>query len=263
MPYLSRNSRWLLGVVVLACALGRVAAAGEFGPAGPPVGFGAPPAETPGHWNHQRSAAQPLDGSAVGIAVSQSPPALQYPETAASGAAELIAPASANAPRPIDAAQPLPLAPPAGDAPGEARRGEMPALVTGAASLGIVLGLFLLVVWVARRGMPKSAAMLPRDVFEILGRAPFIGRQNVHLVRCGHKLLLVHVTPTAAQTLTEITESAEVERLVDACQGPAGGSAFKQILQQFGSPPRDRRYFERREAAELDFGHLEAAHKGG
>ena len=50
------------------------------------------------------------------------------------------------------------------------------------------------------------------------GRAPLAGRQHVHLLRCGSKLLLVSVTPGGAETLTEVTDPAEVDRLAGLCR---------------------------------------------
>ncbi|MEX2112680.1 MAG: flagellar biosynthetic protein FliO, partial [Pirellulales bacterium] len=88
-------------------------------------------------------------------------------------------------------------------------------------------------------------------------------RQQVHLVRCANKVLLVCVSPTSAQTLTEITDPHEVEQLLIVCRGPSsGGAAFDKILEQFGQPtsaaPRDRRFAPRDQENEVDFSHLEA-----
>jgi flagellar biogenesis protein FliO len=137
----------------------------------------------------------------------------------------------------------------------------MPPVATAATSLGIVLGLFMLVMWVARRGAAGDVARLPAEAVEVLGRAPFVGRQHVHLVRCGNKLLLVWVTPTTLATLTEITDPVEVERLLDLCQPEAGGgSPLRHVLERFGNSSRDRHYAGRHEASEIDFSQLEAMH---
>ena len=45
------------------------------------------------------------------------------------------------------------------------------SLITVAASLGIVLGLFFVLMWCFRRGMPKSTRSLPPEVVEVLGKA--------------------------------------------------------------------------------------------
>jgi flagellar biogenesis protein FliO len=85
--------------------------------------------------------------------------------------------------------------------------------------------------------MPKGSRLLPSDVVEVLGRAPLAGRQQMHLVRCGNKLLLVSVTSGGAETLTEITEPEEVDRLAGLCRAAHPQSAtatFRHVLQQFG-----------------------------
>jgi flagellar biogenesis protein FliO len=151
----------------------------------------------------------------------------------------------------------LPLsAPPAEEKKGW-RAGEMPALATGAASLGIVLGLFLVIIWAVRRGLPRGAGVLPGDAVEVLGRAPFVGKQHVHLVRCGNKLLLVCVSPGSVQTLTEITDPAEVERLAGLAQGRrAAPGSFRETLEQFAPPP-NQRYFTERDAEEVSLAMLD------
>ena len=131
----------------------------------------------------------------------------------------------------------------------------MPVWLSGAASLGLVLGLFLLVVWAVRRGMPRNAGVLPREALEVLGRAPLVGRQQVHLVRCGNKILLLCVSATNVQTITEITDSAEVARLAAICQrtAPAASLSFRQAIGQLGRQ-RDDGYLTDEQAEELDFG---------
>jgi flagellar biogenesis protein FliO len=131
--------------------------------------------------------------------------------------------------------------------------GDLPPLASTAASLGLVVGLFLLVAWVVRRGMPKGAGLLPSDAVEVLGRAPFVGRQQVHLVRCGNKIVLVTVTPSGTQTLTEISDPAEVDRLQNLCQ-PAATGSLRGWLSQF-TQPRGSDYREPPDG--LDFRHLE------
>jgi flagellar biogenesis protein FliO len=126
--------------------------------------------------------------------------------------------------------------------PGKALRPEtakkppdLNALITAAGGLGIVIGIFLLGTWIFRRSAPQGLTRLPGEVFEILGRAPLAGRQQVHLIRCGTKLLLVSVTPTGAETLTEITDPEEVDRLAGICcrtHPQSSSAAFRQIFEQ-------------------------------
>ena len=115
---------------------------------------------------------------------------------------------------------------------------RLPSLGPMASGLAIVLGLFLAAAWVLRRAAPKSATLLPGEVVEVLGRAPLAGRQQMHLLRCGNKLLLVSVTPTGAETLTEVTDPVEVDRLSGLCRQAHPQSAtatFRQVFQQRGT----------------------------
>lgn len=103
------------------------------------------------------------------------------------------------------------------------------------AGLAITVGLLLSFVWLVRSMTPKSSRPLPRDVVEVLGRAPLGSKQMTQLVRVGHKLLLIAITPEGAETLTEITDPAEVARLVAACDTNSGrGSTaeFDSMLRQ-------------------------------
>ena len=134
----------------------------------------------------------------------------------------------------------------------------MRPLVTGAASLGIVLGLFLLVVWTVRRTAPRGAGWLPPEAVEVLGRVPLAGRQQAHLVRCGNKIVLLSVTPGGVETLTEITDPMEVDRLESICRhGGTAASPLKQFLARFGAQPGGAAVGGE-QAESPDFRHLEA-----
>ena len=109
-------------------------------------------------------------------------------------------------------------------------------LATGLASLAVVLGLFFIAAWAVRRALPQTPTNLPSEVIEVLGRTPIAGRQFAHLVRCGNKLLLVYLAPGCVETLTEITDAAEVDRLAGICRQvhPQSATAsFRNIFQQF------------------------------
>jgi flagellar biogenesis protein FliO len=93
-------------------------------------------------------------------------------------------------------------------------------LTTMLGSLALVLALFFVLVWVMRRAMPAGSRQLPSDVIEILGRAPLPGKQQqMQLVRCGQKLLLLASSASGVTTLTEITDEDEVDRLTRLCRG--------------------------------------------
>ena len=117
--------------------------------------------------------------------------------------------------------------------------GGLKSLVTVASSLAVVLGLFLVVAWAMRRAVPGASVVLPSEVMEVLGRATLAGREQVHLLRCGSKLLLVSVSQTGVEPLTEITDPDEVSRLAGLCRQSQPGSttaAFRQVFQQLARP---------------------------
>jgi flagellar biogenesis protein FliO len=135
-----------------------------------------------------------------------------------------------------------PLAPRGRAASGEASIAPGGPLLTTLGSLAVVLCLFFAVAWIMRRGTPHALAMLPGEVVEILGRAALPGRHQMHLVRCGQKLLLVAVSTTGADTLTEITDPAEVDRLCGLCRESHPKSAtatFRSIFNQLGRESRE------------------------
>lgn len=109
------------------------------------------------------------------------------------------------------------------------------SLLKVAGALGLVLGLFLIVAWGLRRGGRTNPPPLPSEVLEVLGRTVLAGRQHVHLIRLGRKLILVSLTPAGIETLSEVTEPEEVDRLAGLCRQAMPGSAtaaFREVLQQ-------------------------------
>jgi flagellar biogenesis protein FliO len=137
----------------------------------------------------------------------------------------------------------------------------LPSLWTMLAGLGVVLGLFLIVAWALRRSLPKGANLLPREALEVLGRGVIAGRQNVHLLRCGNKLLLVSITPAGIETLTEISDPAEVDRLAGICYQAhphSATSAFRQVFQQFGDDRSARGFFGPATRDRVDFSNFDA-----
>jgi len=184
------------------------------------------------------SAAEPPDS---GPAEGGSPP--RDDQTEAAGAAEPppVEASSETASRPVERAG-FPRLAAAGRT---ARQGGQSAtdgnpatrsIATVISSLAIVLGLFCIVAWLIRRAAPSGSGVLPSDVFEVLGRASIAKGQQVQLLRCGDKLLLVCTTPEGTETLTEIEHPDQVTRLAGLCKSAQAGSAtaaFRQAFQQF------------------------------
>lgn len=109
-----------------------------------------------------------------------------------------------------------------------------------AASLGVVIGLFLMFAWVGKKKLPKLGGPLPKEVFQVVGKSQLSGKQKLELVRIGGKLILLCVTSSGVETLTEITDPIEVERLLALVRQDSPGSisgSFNEILSQMGGKP--------------------------
>jgi len=137
----------------------------------------------------------------------------------------------------------------------------MPSLGTTVGSLAVVIGLFLIVVWGMRRALPGHVATLPKEVVDVLGRAALASRQQVYLLRCGNKLLLVAVTPAGVETLTEIVDPFEVDRLAGLCiqsQPHSTTAAFRQFFHQFEQEPAAASSPDSDRTSPLDAGYARA-----
>lgn len=162
---------------------------------------------------------------------------------------EASPPAPTPQTRPLPArgqSNPIPLAPPGNtdrsrEDANAGKSGGAQSLVTIGSSLAIVLGLFFVVAWMMRRTTPGVVALLPSPVLEVLGRAPLGARQQVHLIRLGNKLVLLSVTPAGVESLSEVTEPEEVDRLTGLCrqsQPNSSTAVFQQIMRQFSGESR-------------------------
>ncbi len=137
-------------------------------------------------------------------------------------------------------------------------------------ALAVVLGLFLLVAGLVRRGSKRSNGRLPEEVVSVLGRVPLAARQFAELIRVGNKLVLVSRTPGGAEPLVEITDPAEIDRIVGLCRQTSTKSStaeFDQIFRQLadetapvGFLGNESSRVDARTAAATD---LFAAYRGG
>lgn len=109
-----------------------------------------------------------------------------------------------------------------------------------AASLFVVVGLFLIFAWLGKKNMKPGSSRLSKEIIQVLGKSQLSGKQQLELVRVGQKLLLLCVTPSGVETLTEITEPGEVERLLTIVRQDSPGSmtaTFQDVLSQMGHKP--------------------------
>ncbi len=120
----------------------------------------------------------------------------------------------------------------------------MQSLYTMGTGLAIVIGAFLLFAWTLRRSgrLRAGRGILPDDAVSVLGRVSLTPKQVAQLIKVGNKLVLVALTPGGAETLTEVTDPAEVDRLMGLCQqrdSQSATQAFEQVFQSFSreAPP--------------------------
>jgi flagellar biogenesis protein FliO len=117
---------------------------------------------------------------------------------------------------------------------------KLESFSTAGAGLAIVIGLFLICVWMLRRGGAKTSGVLPADAFAVLGRAALTPQSFAHLLRLGNKLVLVAMSPDGIQPLTEVTDPMEVDRLTGLCaagRGHGPSAEFQQVLAQLSREP--------------------------
>jgi flagellar biogenesis protein FliO len=110
-------------------------------------------------------------------------------------------------------------------------------LKTLGAALSVVLGLLLALVWIVKRAAPKGVQVAPRDVARVIARVPLAAKQQAQLLHVGNKILLVSISPGGSETLAEIDDQAEVQRIVALCQQSDAGSAkktFDDVFRSFG-----------------------------
>jgi len=117
---------------------------------------------------------------------------------------------------------------------------QLESFASAGAGLGIVIGLFLLCMWLLRRSGPKPTSALPQEAVAVLGRVPLAARHFAHLIQVGRKLVLVSVTPDGVSPITEVSDPQEVDRLLGLCMrnGPQSSTVqFQQVLQQLSQEP--------------------------
>lgn len=122
--------------------------------------------------------------------------------------------------------------------PTEKPQGSWGAIISMVFSLLIVLCVFLGLAWMVRKTQPSAFVKLPSDVVQVMGRTPMAPRQQMYVVRFGNKMLLVSHQPGQTQTLCEITDEDEVQRLAGLCEANQPSSitsSFKEVFRQVAS----------------------------
>jgi len=117
---------------------------------------------------------------------------------------------------------------------------KIESMATAAAGLSIVVGLFLVCMWLMRRSGPRPTSQLPSDAVAVLGRVPLAARNFAHLLQVGNKLVLVAITPEGVSPITEIADPVEVQRMLGLCLHNSKQSTtaeFHDVLQKLSKEP--------------------------
>ncbi|MGN6134031.1 MAG: flagellar biosynthetic protein FliO [Aureliella sp.] len=122
-------------------------------------------------------------------------------------------------------------------APEKRSSGTVQMFVSVGSSLLIVVGLLLGAAWCYRKASPTSTGSLPKQVVQVLGRAPLAPRQQLILVRFAGKLVLVSNLQGEVRTISEIDDPLEVDRVAGLCESSQAGSisdSFRTVLHNIG-----------------------------
>jgi flagellar protein FliO/FliZ len=112
------------------------------------------------------------------------------------------------------------------------------SLITVCSSLAVVLGLFAGLVWINRKvgGGAGNHGAIPKEVVQSLGSTPIDSRNQITMLRCGNRILVLAQNAQGVQPITEITSPDEVNELTAACLGDSK-QAFAATLQSIESEP--------------------------
>jgi flagellar biogenesis protein FliO len=134
----------------------------------------------------------------------------------------------AETPRPITPAAPR-ITPPAAE-------NSRPASSTGGLSTTIV-ALAMIVIAILTAGKlwkkhgPFVAQGLPSEALEFLGKRHLDPRQTIYLMRLGARILVLGSSPAGLNTLAEVTDPIEVDRLAGLCRRREADAASRGTFQ--------------------------------
>lgn len=88
------------------------------------------------------------------------------------------------------------------------------AIPRNSKQFGVILAIFagLMLLWRLSKG---REAGLPADLVEVYGKVPMNGKQSLHLVRVGGRLLVLIESSQGMQRLAEISDPDEVRSVID------------------------------------------------
>ena len=106
-------------------------------------------------------------------------------------------------------------------------------VVTVVSSLAVVLGLFVLVALIWKKGVAgRQGGTLPAEMIEVLGGRAIDAKTRLTMVRIGGKIVVATGTPGAWTPLTEFDDPETVTRLVAIAKGQSRGD-FADVMTSF------------------------------
>jgi flagellar biogenesis protein FliO len=111
-------------------------------------------------------------------------------------------------------------------------------------ALAVVLGAFMVLLWVTKKIQGPSKAMMSKQTLELLGKKQINKIHSLHLIRLGQRILLVSASDSSVTCLSEINDPLEVAQLLET-NSQAGESSelpqssFKRIFAQYEQNPNE------------------------
>lgn len=164
-------------------------------------------------WVNTRPAANVVQASYPNTATTPQPEARQMhaPQSQASSVSVLSAASKVKHSR-------TPLPPPSGDRKEAGAGGTtLGTLLSVFSSLSVVVGLFLGLAWVLRRTGVGGNQSLPNEVLQVLGRTNVGPKHQMLLIQFGPKLVLASLHQGEMRVLSEVSEPAQVQRMLSDC----------------------------------------------
>lgn len=116
----------------------------------------------------------------------------------------------------------------------EVREFKLPSILPALLSVLAVCGLFFAVLYLIKRYMPGHRQMFAHPAMEFLGRTHLDQKRFVSILRVGRRIVVVGVSPEEMQTLSEITDEAEVTEILEIARPKTetGLTMFQKLFQR-------------------------------
>ncbi len=112
------------------------------------------------------------------------------------------------------------------------------------AALAVVLGAFMVLLWVTKKIQGPSQSIMSKQTLEVLGQKQINKIHSLHLIRLGQRILLISASDSSVTCLSEINDPVEVAQLLNT-NSQAGDSSelpqstFKRIFAQYEQNPNE------------------------